>query len=102
MVVVILCNRMNVGTGFSSTATRIRRTGRYRWGLGTLGSRIAMPIMIIGYFYKNRNTAPIFRILAPHLFGQNDPRTFAYGPSDLPCRCFSKPRPVGTSIMMAG
>lgn len=56
MVVVILCNLMNVGLNwiFIYGHLGFEELGATGAGLGTLGSRIAMPIMIIGYFYKKQ------------------------------------------------
>ena len=50
MVVVILCNLMNVGLNwiFIYGHLGFEELGATGAGLGTLGSRIAMPIMIIG------------------------------------------------------
>ena len=56
MVVVILCNLMNVGLNwiFIYGHLGFEELGATGAGLGTLGSCIAMPIMIIGYFYKKQ------------------------------------------------
>ena len=87
MVVVILCNLMNVGLNwiFIYGHLGFEELGATGAGLGTL--RIAHRHADHDYrLFLQKTEIPRLSsgILAPQLFGQNDPHIAAYGPSNLP------------------
>ena len=94
---------MNVGLNwiFIYGHLGFRRTGRHR--CGARHPRIAYRHADHDYrLFLQKTEIPRLSsgILAPQLFGQNDPHIAAYGPSDLPADVSEASAFVGTSIMM--
>ena len=103
MVVVILCNLMNVGLNwiFIYGHLGFEELGATGAGLGTLGSRIAMPIMIIGYFYKKQKYRAYLQGFSPRNYSVKTIRTLLRMGLPISLQMFLEASAfVGTSIMM--
>ena len=103
MVVVILCNLMNVGLNwiFIYGHLGFEELGATGAGLGTLGSRIAMPIMIIGYFYKKQKYRAYLQGFSPRNYSWATVKNLLHMGLPISMQMFLEASAfVGTGIMM--